>query len=98
MYFFCFMGAGIFFLILAFTIALPTIILSPSKFALSFTLGCTSMMMAFASLKGWQQQLQHMFSRERMPFSAGAHCHARQPVICMQMCHVLHASARRKDA
>jgi hypothetical protein len=73
MYFFCFMGAGLFFLILAFTIALPTIILSPSKFALAFTLGCTSMMMAFASLKGWQQQLKHMFSSERLPFSAGEH-------------------------
>ncbi len=72
MYFFCFMGAGLFFLVLAFTIALPTIILAPSKFALSFTLGCTSMMAAFASLKGYQQQLQHMLSKERLPFSAGA--------------------------
>ena len=70
-YFFSFLAAGGVFLLLAFTIFLPTIILSPSKFALSFTLGCLFVMIGFSMLRGWQQQLHHMMSKERMPFTAG---------------------------
>ncbi len=69
--FFSFLAAGGVFLLLAFFIFLPVIILSPSKFALSFTLGCLFIMCGFSSLRGWKQQLAHMFSSERLPFSAG---------------------------
>ncbi|GAX74841.1 hypothetical protein CEUSTIGMA_g2287.t1 [Chlamydomonas eustigma] len=70
MFFFSFLAAGGVFLLLAFTIFLPVIILSPSKFALSFTLGCLCIMAGFSALRGWKQQLAHMISKERLPFSA----------------------------
>lgn len=76
MYFFSFLAAGGVFLLLSFTIFLPVIILSPSKFALSFTLGCLLVMAAFSALRGWKQYVAHMMSAERMPFSAGTHCHS----------------------
>lgn len=68
-YSFCCFGAGVVLLLLAFTIALPVIILSPSKFALFFTMGCCAIMAGFAILKGWKQQLSHMLTKERLPFS-----------------------------
>ncbi|MEW5311317.1 MAG: hypothetical protein WDW38_003044 [Sanguina aurantia] len=68
--FFCLIGGGLFFLMLAFTIFLPTIILAPAKFAMCFTLGCLCVMSGFAALRGWKQQMVHMVSRERLPFSA----------------------------
>ncbi|KAG2489053.1 hypothetical protein HYH03_012489 [Edaphochlamys debaryana] len=49
---------------------LPVIILSPSKFALSFTLGCLCIMAGFVQLRGWKTQLQHMASAERLPYTA----------------------------
>lgn len=76
-YFFSFMAAGAVFLLLAFMLFLPVIILTPSKFALSFTLGCLSIMIGFMQLRGWKQQLQHMMSPERLPYSLGtwSNCH-----------------------
>jgi hypothetical protein len=56
---------------MAFFIGLPTLLLSPSKFALFFTLGCCFVMSGFAALKGWRTQMKHMLERERLPFSAG---------------------------
>ncbi|EFJ47552.1 hypothetical protein VOLCADRAFT_61248 [Volvox carteri f. nagariensis] len=70
-YFFSFMAAGAVFLMLAFMLFLPVVILAPSKFALSFTLGCLSIMVGFMQLRGWKQQLQHMMSSERLPYSMG---------------------------
>ena len=70
MLFFSLLAAGGVFLLLAFTIFLPVIIIAPSKFAFSFTLGCLCIMAGFSSLRGWKQQLAHMFSKERLPFSA----------------------------
>ena len=46
--------------------------LAPSKFAVCFTIGSLLLMSAFLSLRGWKSQLSHMFSTERLPFSAGA--------------------------
>lgn len=71
MYFFSFLGGGVLFLFMAFFIGLPTLLLSPSKFALFFTLGCCFVLSGFASLKGWRSQMAHMLERERLPFSAG---------------------------
>jgi hypothetical protein len=65
------MGGGVVFLFLAFMVGLPMLIVSPSKFALCFTLGCCSILAGFAALKGWRAQLSHMLSGERLPFSAG---------------------------
>lgn len=70
-YFFSFMGGGVLFLFMAFFIGLPTLLLSPSKFALFFTIGCCLIMSGFAALKGWRSQMAHMMQRERLPFSAG---------------------------
>ena len=50
---------------------LPVVMLAPSKFAVCFTIGSLLLMSAFLSLRGWQSQLSHMFSTERLPFSAG---------------------------
>mmetsp|Transcript_26139 Transcript_26139/g.57135 ORF Transcript_26139/g.57135 Transcript_26139/m.57135 type:complete len:234 (-) Transcript_26139:294-995(-) len=69
-YFFSFLAGGGVFLMLAFTIFLPTLIIAPSKFAMSFTLGCLCIMASFSALRGWKNQVQHMLSRERLPFSA----------------------------
>jgi hypothetical protein len=69
--FFSFLGVGVLFLFFAFFIGLPTLLLSPSKFALFFTIGCCLVLSAFAALKGWRAQMQHMLARERLPFSAG---------------------------
>eukprot|EP01026_Neomeris_dumetosa_P024935 TRINITY_DN2059_c1_g1_i5.p3 TRINITY_DN2059_c1_g1~~TRINITY_DN2059_c1_g1_i5.p3 ORF type:complete len:233 (-),score=11.08 TRINITY_DN2059_c1_g1_i5:456-1154(-) len=70
-YFGFLMGGGLLFLTIAFTIALPMLVISPSKFAISFSLGCLCILLAFSSLRGWKTSLHHMMSRERLPFTAG---------------------------
>lgn len=70
-YMFAFLAAGGVFLTLAFMIFLPMIVFTPSKFALSFTLGCLLIMAGFSQLRGWRQQLAHMFSQERLMFTSG---------------------------
>jgi hypothetical protein len=67
------MAGGAFFLVVAFTIFLPLLIVAPAKFAISFTTGCALVMCGVSGLRGWQQQLAHMVSKERLPFSAGMH-------------------------
>ncbi|MCU0355245.1 MAG: hypothetical protein MUD08_16135, partial [Cytophagales bacterium] len=62
---------GCLFLLLAFAVFLPVLIVAPAKFAISFTLGCALVMAGVSCLRGWQQQLGHMFSKERLPFTAG---------------------------
>ncbi|KAF5837407.1 Got1/Sft2-like family-domain-containing protein [Dunaliella salina] len=69
-YMFTFLAAGFVLLLLAFMLFLPIIVLSPSKFALSFTLGCLFIMAGFSQLRGWKQQVAHMFSQERLMFTA----------------------------
>lgn len=69
-YFFAFLAGGGVFLLMSFMIFLPVIILSPSKFALSFTLGSLCIMAGFMQLRGWRQQMQHMLSQDRLPYSA----------------------------
>ncbi|KAK3271165.1 hypothetical protein CYMTET_20460, partial [Cymbomonas tetramitiformis] len=64
-------GAGIFFLILAITVALPVVVIFPSKFALTFSLGTGLIMAAIIIVKGWKQQLKHMCSQQRLPFTLG---------------------------
>lgn len=70
-YFFAFIGAGLVFMILAFSVFLPVVVLAPSKFALSFTIGSLLVMAGFAALRGLKQQASHMLSASRLPFTAG---------------------------
>ena len=70
-YFFAFIGAGLVFMILAFSIFLPVIVIAPSKFALSFTIGSLLVMAGFAALRGLKQQASHMLSASRLPFTTG---------------------------
>ncbi len=72
-YAFAFSAGGGVLLLLAFMVFLPVIVLAPAKFALSFTLGCLLVFIGFAQLRGWKQQLASMMTKERLPFSAGAH-------------------------
>ncbi|XP_042452517.1 protein transport protein SFT2-like [Zingiber officinale] len=46
-------------------------VLMPQKFAICFTLGCASIVGSFFALKGPKNQLKHMSSRERLPFTLG---------------------------
>ena len=82
-YFFAFLIAGLIFLVIAFSLFLPIIILAPNKFAISFTIASAFIMAALTALKGWRQQLQHMMTQERLPFTAGI-CKASVPlaVLC----------------
>lgn len=68
-YFAAFLGSGVIFLVLAFTIFLPVIMLAPSKFAICFTIGSVLVLSAFVSLRGWRHQLTHMFSADRLLFT-----------------------------
>ncbi|XP_058111981.1 protein transport protein sft2-like [Magnolia sinica] len=71
MYFGLFLAARIFFIFIAFTMFLPVMVLMPQKFALCFTVGCAFIVGSFFALKGSKNQLLHMFSRERLPFTVG---------------------------
>lgn len=71
MYFGVFIASGVFFIFLAFTIFLPVMVLKPQKFAICFTIGCAFIVGAFFALKGPKDQLSHMISKERLPFTLG---------------------------
>ncbi|KAL1195259.1 hypothetical protein V5N11_029170 [Cardamine amara subsp. amara] len=46
-------------------------VLMPQKFAICFTLGCGFIIGSFFALRGPQNQLTHMSSRERLPLTLG---------------------------
>lgn len=86
-YFGAILGSGVVFLLLAFFLFLPVLILSPSKFAITFSLGSALVLASVGALRGWKQQAQHMMSRERLPFTAGAHvASAASPVPLLAPC------------
>ena len=64
-------AAGAFLLFIAIFIALPVIVLSPTKFAMSFTLGNGLLVSGLAVLKGWRVQLAAMTAPDRRAFTAG---------------------------
>ncbi|XP_059278774.1 protein transport protein SFT2-like isoform X2 [Lycium ferocissimum] len=70
MYFGLFLASGVFFIFIAFTMFLPVMVLMPQKFAISFTIGCAFIIGSFFALKGPKNQLTHMTSKERLPFTA----------------------------
>ncbi|KAJ6422979.1 hypothetical protein OIU84_023999 [Salix udensis] len=71
MYFGLFLATGVFFVFIAFTLFLRVIALVPQKFAICFTLGCGFIIGSFFALKGPKNQLAHMSSKERLPFTLG---------------------------
>ncbi|KAM1060171.1 hypothetical protein TB1_024118 [Malus domestica] len=71
MYFGLFLATGVFFVFIAFTTFLPVMVLMPQKLAICFTLGCAFIMASFFALKGPKNQLAHMSSKERLPFTVG---------------------------
>ncbi|KAI3973911.1 hypothetical protein MKX01_030487 [Papaver californicum] len=71
MYFGLLLAAGVFFVFIAFTMFLPVMVLMPQKFAICFTLGCMFIIGSFFALKGPKNQLAHMSSKERLPFTLG---------------------------
>ncbi|KAB2607293.1 transport protein SFT2-like [Pyrus ussuriensis x Pyrus communis] len=71
MYFGLFLATGVFFVFIAFTMFLPVMVLMPQKFAICFTLGCAFIIASFFALKGPKNQLAHMSSKERLPFTVG---------------------------
>ncbi|KAL7142360.1 hypothetical protein ABFS83_08G118600 [Erythranthe nasuta] len=71
MYFGIFLATGIFFIFVGFTIFLPVMVLKPQKFAICFTIGCAFIVGSFFALKGPKNQLMHMLSKERLPFTLG---------------------------
>ncbi|MBA0580424.1 hypothetical protein Gorai_022640, partial [Gossypium raimondii] len=70
-YFGLFLAAGVFFVFIAFTMFLPVMVLMPQKFAICFTLGCGFIIGSFFALRGPKNQLAHMSSKERLPFTIG---------------------------
>lgn len=71
MYFVLMLAAGVFFVLIAFTLFLPVMVVMPQKFAICFTLGCLFIVGSFFLLKGPRMQLLHMISKERLPSTAG---------------------------
>ncbi|XP_066370288.1 protein transport protein SFT2-like [Miscanthus floridulus] len=71
MYFGLFLASGVFLVFIAFTIFLPVIVIMPQKFAICFTVGCAFIIGSFFALKGPKNQLYHMISKERLPFTVG---------------------------
>ncbi|KAI3924747.1 hypothetical protein MKW92_028403 [Papaver armeniacum] len=60
-----------FFVFIAFKMFLPVMVLMPQKFAICFTLYCIFIIESFFALKGPKNQLAHMSSKERLPFTLG---------------------------
>ncbi|KAG6387049.1 hypothetical protein SASPL_152231 [Salvia splendens] len=87
-YFGFFLGAGFFFIFIAFTIFLPVMVLKPQKFAICFTIGCAFIVGSFFALRGPKNQLSHMLSKERLPFTIGF-LGSMVGTICVSM--VLHS-------
>ncbi|KZT54717.1 SFT2-domain-containing protein [Calocera cornea HHB12733] len=63
----CLLGAVVCFAVAFFT--LPFLALRPQKFALSFSLGSALVMFGFMILIGPMNQIKHLFSKERIPFT-----------------------------
>ncbi|KAK4258929.1 hypothetical protein QN277_005324 [Acacia crassicarpa] len=71
LYFGLLLATGVFLLFIAFTLFLPVMVVVPQKFAICFTLGCGFIIGLFFILKGPKNQLAHMTSEERLPFTLG---------------------------
>lgn len=64
LYFALLLASGVFFIIIAVSIFLPVMVLTPQKFAICFTIGCGLIIASLFALKGPKNQLRHMLSKE----------------------------------
>ncbi|KAL5498161.1 SFT2 [Sanghuangporus vaninii] len=64
----CLLGAAACFFVAFFT--LPLLAVRPGKFALAFSLGSILVMFGFSILIGPINHIKHLFSKERLPFTA----------------------------
>ncbi|KAF9425494.1 hypothetical protein BGZ94_007488 [Podila epigama] len=62
-------AGGLACLMIAFFVGLPLLVIRPSKFAASFTLGSLLLMASFAILRGPMAHLRALVSRERIAFT-----------------------------
>lgn len=69
-YFFAFAGVGTLLVLLSFFVFLPMIILRPSKFAITFSLGSILILTSLGFLRGWKNMVQGMVEKERIGPSA----------------------------
>jgi hypothetical protein len=65
-YFFASAGVGVLLLLLSFFVFLPMIIIRPSKFAITFSLGSILIIISLGFLRGWRNMLGTMASKERL--------------------------------
>jgi len=68
MYFSVLAGVGGFFIFLAF-LFLPTIVFSPQKFALLFTMGSVCLIASLCVIRGFGPFVSHLMSKKKWPFS-----------------------------
>ncbi|KAG2607146.1 hypothetical protein PVAP13_4NG198700 [Panicum virgatum] len=54
-----------------FGVVSKVMVIMPQKFAICFTAGCAFIIGSFFALKGPKNQLYHMISKERLPFTVG---------------------------
>ncbi|KAF9401457.1 protein transport protein sft2 [Mortierella sp. AD011] len=62
-------AGGVACFMIAFFVGLPMFVISPSKFATSFTLGSILMMTSFALLRGPMAHVKALITKERLPFT-----------------------------
>ena len=72
-YFAALLGSGALFLVIAFFVFLPVLVVAPAKFAACFSLGSGLVVAAPAALRGTKTHLSHVLSKERRPLTA-AYC------------------------
>jgi hypothetical protein len=65
-YFFGFLGVGVLLVLLSFFVFLPMIILRPSKFAITFSLGSMMILVSLGFLRGWKNMMSGMMEKERV--------------------------------
>ncbi|GAA5875770.1 hypothetical protein JCM3774_006452 [Rhodotorula dairenensis] len=65
----CIAGAAACFVV-SFLVGLPLLAIKPRKFAVAFSLGSILFMVGFGVLQGPVAHLKHIFSAERLPFTA----------------------------
>lgn len=65
-YFAAFAGIGVLLLLVAFFLFLPMIIIRPSKFAITFSLGSVLILVSLGFLRGWKAMYSSLSSKERM--------------------------------
>lgn len=69
-YFITLGGFGALFLVLAFVLFLPVLVVAPAKFALTFSVGSCLVISSLGALRGFGRLFKQLVAMERLPFSA----------------------------